>query len=46
MRRIPDWTSLDAAARQSWQSSARERASALNTELNAFVEIEPAKARI
>ena len=32
MRRIPDWTSLDAAARQSWRSSARERASALNTE--------------
>ena len=46
MRRIPDWTSLDAAARQNWQSSARGRASALNTALNAFVEIEPAKARI
>ena len=44
--RIPDWTSLDAAARQNWQSSARRRASALNTALNAFVKIEPAKARI
>ena len=30
MRRIPDWTSLDAAARQRWLASARERASALN----------------
>ncbi len=45
MRRIPDWTSLDAAARYGWRSSARERASALNTKLNAFVEIVPAKAR-
>ena len=45
MRRIPDWTSLDAAARHSWRSSARVRASALNTKLNAFVEMEPAKAR-
>ena len=43
MRSIPNWTSLNAAARQSWRSSARERASALNTELNAFVEIELAK---
>ena len=45
MRRIPDWTSLDAAARHGWRSSARERASALNTKLNAFVEIAPAKTR-
>ena len=45
MRRIPDWTSLDAAARQRWRANARERASRLNAELNAFVEIEPAKAR-
>ena len=44
MRCIPDWTSLDASARHSWRSSARERASTLNTELNAFVGIEPAKA--
>jgi len=46
MRRIPDWTSLDAAARQHWRTSARERASALNTELNAFVEIEAVKVRL
>jgi aspartyl-tRNA(Asn)/glutamyl-tRNA(Gln) amidotransferase subunit A len=46
MRHIPNWTSLDAAARQNWRSSARERASALSTELNAFVEIEPAKTRL
>ena len=46
MRRIPDWTSLDAAARQRWRTSARERASALNTELNAFVEIEAVKVRL
>lgn len=45
MRRIPDWTSLDAAARHRWRSSARERASALNTTLNAFVGIAPAKTR-
>ena len=46
MRRIPDWTSLDAAARQRWRASARERARALDTELNAFVEIEAAKVRL
>ena len=46
MRRIPDWTSLDAAARQRWRTSARERASALDTELNAFVEIEAAKVHL
>jgi hypothetical protein len=46
MRRIPDWTSLDAAARQRWRTSARERASELNTELNAFVEIEASKVRL
>jgi aspartyl-tRNA(Asn)/glutamyl-tRNA(Gln) amidotransferase subunit A len=45
MRRIPDWTSLDAAARQNWRSGARERAGALDRRLNAFVEIESAKAR-
>ena len=45
MRRIPDWTSLNAATRQRWQATARERAVALNTKLNAFVAIEPAKAR-
>ncbi len=45
MRRIPDWTSLDAAARRDWQAKARERVSALNTVLNAFVEIEPGKPR-
>ena len=44
MRCIPDWTSLDASARHSWRSSARRHASVLNTELNAFVGIEPAKA--
>lgn len=43
MRRIPPWTLLDVAARIRWQSNARDRASALNAELNAFVEIEPAK---
>jgi aspartyl-tRNA(Asn)/glutamyl-tRNA(Gln) amidotransferase subunit A len=41
MLRIPDWTSLDTAARQGWWASARERAQALNAMLNAFVEIEP-----
>jgi aspartyl-tRNA(Asn)/glutamyl-tRNA(Gln) amidotransferase subunit A len=45
MRRIPDWTSLDAAARHGWRSNARERASALNTKLNAFVEMAPAGTR-
>ena len=45
MRRIPDWTSLDAAGRHGWRSSARERASALNTKLNAFVEMAPAETR-
>lgn len=44
--RIPDWTSLDAAARQSWRASARERASALSSKINAFVEIESAKVRV
>ena len=46
MRRIPDWTSLDATARQRWRASARERAGLLNAELNAFVAIEPAKAHV
>lgn len=45
MRRIPDWTSLDAAARQRWQATARQRAVALDAKLNAFVAIEPAQAR-
>ena len=45
MRRIPDWTSLDAAARQNWHASSRERASALDAELNAFLDIEPARVR-
>jgi hypothetical protein len=43
MLRIPGWTSLDAAARQSWWASARELARALNAMLNAFVVIEPAR---
>lgn len=42
MRRIPDWTSLDAAARQAWMASAHARAEALDAVLNAFVAIEPA----
>jgi len=46
MRRIPDWTSLDATARQRWRASARKRAGRLNAELNAFVAIEPAKAHV
>ena len=41
MRRIPDWTSLGAAARQHWRVNARERARALHAELNTFVKIEP-----
>jgi aspartyl-tRNA(Asn)/glutamyl-tRNA(Gln) amidotransferase subunit A len=45
MRRIPDWTSLDAAARRDWQLRARGRANALNAALNAFIEIEPEQAR-
>jgi aspartyl-tRNA(Asn)/glutamyl-tRNA(Gln) amidotransferase subunit A len=45
MLRLPDWTSLDAAARQRWRETARERASVLNTALNTFVEIEPAQTR-
>ncbi len=44
MRRIPDWTSLDAAARQRWRATARERAATLNAKLNAFVTIEQASA--
>ena len=42
MRRIPDWTSLDAAGRQYWLASAHPRAVALDAVLNAFVTIEPA----
>jgi aspartyl-tRNA(Asn)/glutamyl-tRNA(Gln) amidotransferase subunit A len=44
MRRIPNWTSLDAAARMRSLASARERAEALNSVLNAFVEIAPTRA--
>ncbi len=40
MRRIPDWSSLDAAARRRWLANARPRAEALDAVLNAFVEIE------
>ena len=46
MRRIPDWTSLDAVARQRWRANARERARALHAELNAFVAIEPDGAHL
>ncbi len=45
MRRIPDWTSLDAPARMRWLASARLRAETLDAMLNAFVAIEPARAR-
>ena len=41
MRRIPNWTSLDAVARMRSLASAREHAEALNSVLNAFVEITP-----
>ena len=44
MHRIPDWTSLDAAARRRWLANARERAETLDAALNAFVTIEPARA--
>ena len=37
-------TSLDAAARQRWRATARERAATLNAKLNAFVTIEQASA--
>src|SRR6266481_1913654 len=39
--RIPDWSTLDAAARQRLQAAARPRARALEPALNAFVRIEP-----
>ena len=44
MRRTPDWTSLDTAARQRLRESARENADVLNAVLNAFVQIEPPRA--
>jgi len=45
MHRIPDWTSLDAAARRRWLANAHERAETLDAALNAFVAIEPALPR-
>ena len=44
MRRIPNWTSLDASARLRWLADARERAETLDAVLNAFVAIEPARS--
>ncbi len=43
MRRIPDWTSLDAVTRRCVRASAREHADLLNAALNAFLQIEPAR---
>jgi aspartyl-tRNA(Asn)/glutamyl-tRNA(Gln) amidotransferase subunit A len=42
MRRIPDWSRLDAAARKHRQAAARPLARALNPTLNAFVQIDDA----
>ncbi len=41
MPRIPDWSTLDAAARYRMQAAARTRARALEPALNAFARIEP-----
>src|SRR5216684_574178 len=41
MPRIPDWSTLDAAARYRMQAAARTRARALEGALNAFARIEP-----
>jgi aspartyl-tRNA(Asn)/glutamyl-tRNA(Gln) amidotransferase subunit A len=41
MPRIPDWSTLDAAARYRLQAAARPRAHALEPLLNAFARIEP-----
>ena len=42
MRRIPDWSRLDAVARKHRQAAARPLARALNPTLNAFVQIDDA----
>jgi aspartyl-tRNA(Asn)/glutamyl-tRNA(Gln) amidotransferase subunit A len=44
MRRFPDWSTLDEAARRRLQEAARARARALDPALNAFARICPAPA--
>jgi Asp-tRNA(Asn)/Glu-tRNA(Gln) amidotransferase A subunit family amidase len=41
MNRIPSWFELDAATRRRWQAASRDRATAINARLNAFLQIEP-----
>jgi aspartyl-tRNA(Asn)/glutamyl-tRNA(Gln) amidotransferase subunit A len=47
MRRFPDWSTLDAAARHRWRDTARARARALDPLLHAFAQIsaDPAPLR-
>ena len=42
MQRIPEWRTIDAAARHRWQDTARARARALDPLLNAFARISAA----
>src|SRR5262245_57928754 len=42
MRRIPDWSALDATARRRRQEAARPLATALDPVLNAFAQIDTA----
>jgi aspartyl-tRNA(Asn)/glutamyl-tRNA(Gln) amidotransferase subunit A len=44
MPRIPDWSTLGAPARRRRQAAARSLARALDPALNAFVQINPARA--